>query len=42
MAHRNTVLSQLLKLVPGHDFEYLAKEHHKGNALIKGVGGIKN
>ena len=42
MAHRNTVLSQLLKLVQGHDFEHLAKERHKGSALIKWVGGIKN
>jgi len=30
MAHNNTVFSQLLKLVPRHKFETLAKEHHSG------------
>ncbi|MBL7003134.1 MAG: DUF4372 domain-containing protein [Gammaproteobacteria bacterium] len=28
MAHHNTVLSQLLKLIPRHEFETLAKQHH--------------
>ena len=28
MAHCNTVLSQLLKWVPRHEFETLAKQHH--------------
>lgn len=35
MTHRNTVFSQLLKLVQRHDFECLAKEHHKGSPLRK-------
>jgi hypothetical protein len=30
MAHNNTVFSQLLKLVPRHEFETLAKQHHSG------------
>ena len=30
MAHRNTVLKQLLDLVPRHVFEQLAKSHHRG------------
>jgi len=30
LAHHNTVFSQLLKLVPRHQFETLAKEHHLG------------
>ena len=35
MAHRNTVISQLLKVVCRHEFEGLAKAHHKGRALRK-------
>lgn len=30
MAHTNTVFSQLLKLIPRHEFESLAKQHHSG------------
>jgi hypothetical protein len=30
MAHNNTVFSQRLKLVPRHEFETLAKQHHSG------------
>ena len=33
MAHNNTVLAQFLKLVPRHEFEALAKRHHKGGRL---------
>ena len=33
MAHCNTILSQMLKLVPRHDFEVLAKRHHSGRTL---------
>lgn len=33
MAHHNTVFAQLLKFLPRHEFETLAKEHHKGGAL---------
>ena len=29
MAHRSTILAQLLKLVPRHEFEVLAKRHRK-------------
>jgi hypothetical protein len=35
MAHTNTVFSQLLKLVPRHEFEKLANQHHKGQRLRK-------
>lgn len=35
MAHHNTVFSQLLKLVPRHEFETLAKAHHEGRKLRK-------
>lgn len=30
MAHCNTILSQILKLVPRHEFERLANQHHSG------------
>ena len=30
MAHCNTILSQILKLVPRHEFEKLANQHHSG------------
>lgn len=33
MAHNNTVFAQLLKLVPRHEFESLAKQHHTGRAF---------
>ena len=33
MAHCNTILSQILKLVPRHEFETLAKHHHSGRAF---------
>lgn len=35
MAHHNTVFSQLLKLVPRHEFEALANRHHEGRKLRK-------
>ena len=35
MAHCNTILSQILKLVPRHEFESLAKQHHSGRAFRK-------
>ncbi len=35
MAHHNTVFSQLLKLVPRHEFETLANQHHEGQKLRK-------
>jgi len=35
MAHNNTIFSQLLKLVPRHEFESLAKQHHEGRSLRK-------
>ena len=35
MAHCNTILSQILKLVPRHEFETLAKRHHSGRAFRK-------
>ncbi|SER10365.1 protein of unknown function [Nitrosomonas sp. Nm51] len=28
MAHCNTILSQILRFVPGHEFEPLANRHH--------------
>lgn len=33
MSHSNTVLFQLLKFVPRHEFESLAKAHHSGRAF---------
>jgi putative transposase len=33
MTHLNTVFSQILKLVPRHEFEALAKAHHKGRSF---------
>lgn len=33
MAHCNTILSQILKLVPRHEFETLAKQHHSGGTF---------
>ena len=35
MAHNNTVFSQLLKLIPRHEFELLSKTHHKGRKYRK-------
>jgi putative transposase len=35
MAHSSTVLAQLLKLVPRHDFDGLAAKHHSGGKLRK-------
>lgn len=35
MSHHNTVFAQLLKLVPRHEFEGLAKQHHNGRRLRK-------
>ena len=33
MAHCNTILSQILKIVPRHEFEALAKQHHSGRSF---------
>lgn len=33
MSHYNTVFSQLLKLIPRHEFETLAKQHHTGRSF---------
>ena len=33
MSHHNTVFSQLLKLLPRHEFESLAKQHHVGRSF---------
>ena len=35
MAHTNTMLAQLLKLVSRHEFEVLANRHHEGQRLRK-------
>jgi hypothetical protein len=35
LSHHNTVFSQLLKLVPRHEFETLAKQHHTGRSFRK-------
>lgn len=35
MAHHNTIFAQLLKLVPRHEFESLAQQHHVGQKLRK-------
>ena len=33
MAHCNTVLNQILNIVPRHEFEQLANQHHSGRAF---------
>jgi len=33
LAHHNTVFSQILKLIPRHEFETLAKQHHSGRSF---------
>lgn len=33
MSHHHTVFSQLLKLLPRHEFETLAKQHHSGRSF---------
>ena len=33
MSHNNTVFSQLLKLLPRHEFETLSKQHHSGRSF---------
>ncbi len=33
MAHCNTIFSQILKLVPRHEFETLAKQHYSGRSF---------
>jgi hypothetical protein len=33
LSHHNTVFSQLLKLLPRHEFESLAKRHHSGRSF---------
>ncbi len=33
MAHCNTIFAQILKLVPRHEFEILAKQHHSGRSF---------
>ncbi len=33
MSHCNTILSQILKLLPRHEFETLAKQHHSGRSF---------
>ena len=35
MSHHNTIFSQLLKLIPRHEFETLAKQHHCGRSFRK-------
>ena len=35
MAHCNTILAQILKLVPRHEFEALANRHHSGRSFRK-------
>ncbi len=35
LSHNSTIFSQLLKLVSRHEFEILAKTHHKGRSLRK-------
>ena len=35
MAHTSTVLAQLLRLVPRHEFQSLAKRYHRGQRLRK-------
>ena len=40
MAHCNTILSQILKLVPRHEFETLANRHHSNGMDSSSLYGI--
>jgi len=33
VAHCNTILSRILRFVPGHEFQTFAKQHHSGRAF---------
>lgn len=35
MAHCNTIFTQMLKLIPRHEFETLANQHHSGRSFRK-------
>lgn len=35
MSHTNTILSQILKMLPRHEFDTLANQHHRGRAFRK-------
>jgi putative transposase len=35
LAHHNTIFAQLLKLIPRHEFETLANQHHEGQKMRK-------
>lgn len=35
MAHCNTVFAQILKMIPRHEFEQLANQHHSGRSFRK-------
>ena len=35
MSHRNTVIAQMLKLIPRHEFNTLAHQHHTGRSFRK-------
>ena len=35
MSHHNTVIAQMLKLIPRHEFETLANKHHAGRPFRK-------
>ncbi len=39
MAHCNTILSQILKFVPRHEFEFLANRHHSGRISLRDIVG---
>ena len=35
MSHHNTVIAQMLKLIPRHEFDTLANQHHAGRSFRK-------
>ena len=35
MSDHNTVVAQMLKLIPRHEFEKLANQHHRGRSFRK-------
>lgn len=35
MGHSNTVMAELVKIIPRHEFEKLAREHHRGRSFRK-------
>ena len=42
MVHCNTILNQITAFFPKHNFEYLAKVHHKGKSFGHSTVGVNS